>query len=418
MRDLFSDVKAQSLPEKVRPTLDNIDNLIGSASLIWKNKLSPWRENRPFHTIFWGPPGSGKTTLAKLLGDFSGHFIQLSAVKHGVKDFKEVAEKNPGSVVFIDEIHRLNKSQQDYLLPLLEFEEIILLGATTENPKVSLNQALLSRLQLVYVTPPKKNDVIKHMSEVIKSENLQHESLKLNEFLEPIAEACQGDVRRSLGLLEQCLTLKSEEEFKELLQENLNQWSSKKHYDNLSAFIKSMRGSDPDAALYYAFKILMLGEDPLTILRRCIIFASEDIGNADPTALQLATAAFHSVQAVGMPEGEIVIAQCVTYLASTVKSNRSYKSIPTVKKWLEETEHAMPPKMLTKGGASQYKYPHNYENHFIPLQYLPPEVAELKKSTGNAYLPSQQGIEGRVANRLKNLWENQAASQTGKKSDS
>lgn len=393
-----------SLAEKMRPTLDTSESLLGPAAKIWKREFPKWKKDEErSHLIFWGPPGVGKTTLAHMLAKISGReFVTLSAVKHGVKDIRDAVEKYEKPILFIDEIHRLNKAQQDVLLPILEFYEAWVLGATTEAPRVTLNPAVLSRVRCVYVGAPTAEDVLQALQKL-------DVSLK-PKILNKVSQASKGDVRLAYHLVESLLLCENEEEQLQSFQHFVNAFTDKQHYDFASAMIKSMRGSDPDAALFYAFAAMDSGDDPLFILRRCIIFASEDVGNADPGALSLAVAAFHAFQAVGMPEGRIPLAQAVCYLASTIKSNASYSAITTVKSWREQAEATdkknvlAPPRPLTKAGAEQYKYPHSFPDAFVDFAYLPEEIRKLKEHSGAAYVPSDRGVEARLKKRLEELW--------------
>lgn len=406
------------LSEYMRPNLESLDNLLGPARKIWDRDLKQWLTKNKFHFVLWGPPGSGKTTLIKLLCEANNQpFISLSAVRDGVKEIRDAVYKNPHSIIFIDEIHRLNTSQQDVLLPIMEQSEAWIIGATTESPRVSLNAPLLSRLRTIYISKLEQKDIILGLTKAISSLNSKNlvsfSEEKEKHFLENsiprIAKLSGGDLRFSLNLFESisnCLTFEEEEE---IYKNTLKSFSAKNHYDYISAMIKSMRGSDPDAALFYAITSLDSGEDPLFILRRCIIFASEDVSNADINALTLANQAYAAVQNVGMPEGVIPLAQCVTYLASTVKSNKSYKAISKVRAWKaiaqENGDSFEPPVPLTKRGASAYQYPHNFPNAFVNFQYLPESIQKIKKNENqNAYEPKDIGIESRLRARLKELW--------------
>jgi putative ATPase len=410
------------LAEKLRPTLKEQNYLLGSAKKIWERDLNQWRNKHKFHLILWGPPGSGKTTLAKLLGEACGlPFISLSAVRDGVKEIRAAVAGNALTpIVFIDEIHRLSRSQQDSLLPILEYSEAWVIGATTESPTTALSAPILSRIRCIYVSALKENEILEgliHGFTFIKNieknilENKDQDYLKYieNECLPKIAKMSGGDLRFSLNLLENIIHCKNKEEENDVFNNSLKSFSDKNHYDYISAMIKSMRGSDPDAALFYAITSLDKGEDPLFIIRRCIIFASEDIGNADPQALILATSAYKAIEYVGMPEGRIPLAQCVTYLASTHKSNKAYKAIDKVRNWRMHAEEnglsIQPPVELTIKGKDKYKYPHNYENSFVIFDYLPESISNIKKKEKvAAYLPTDYGIESRFKFRLSELW--------------
>ena len=402
------------LSERMRPTIQSLNYLVGSAQKIWSRDFQQWLHDHHFHMVLWGPPGCGKTTLARLLAEQCGlPFATLSAVRDGVKEIRQAVENNPKGLLFIDEIHRLNKAQQDTLLPVLEYSECWVIGATTEYPGTALNAALLSRLRNIYVSPLSQEDIEKSLHfalEFLKRENAEFNYEQLEqEALPKIAKMSGHDLRFSLNLLENIAYCKTEEERNEIYKNTLKSFSNKNHYDYISAMIKSMRGSDPDAALFYAILMLDQGEDPLFIMRRCMIFASEDVGNADPQALILSTSAYQAVQAVGMPEGRIPLAQCVCYLASTIKSNKSYLAIDKVREWTLKTQQEgkslEPPTAITIKGKQHYKYPHNYENQFVEFDYLPESISALKKQEKKpAYLPNNQGQEKNFLERLGKLW--------------
>jgi putative ATPase len=405
------------LAERLRPCFANPDFLVGNASKIWRRDLQQWLTQNKFHFILWGPPGSGKTTLARMLAEASGlHSVSLSAVRDGVKEIREAAGRNPGCLLFVDEIHRLSRNQQDVLLPILEESLVWVVGATTESPSVTLAPAILSRVRNIRVSPPTAGDIEKCLAralDVLRLENPSHEAHRLerlSKILSPkIVKAAQGDVRFALNTLESIFFCENPEDEEEILRNSLRAFTAREHYDWISAMIKSMRGSDPDAALFYAMMGLDAGEDPLYILRRCIIFASEDVGNADPQALLIAVNAYRAMECVGLPEGAIPLSQCVTYLASTAKSNRAYLAMHKVREWRREVvenkgAEIRPPKMLTKAGASEYRYPHDAPDAFVNAEYLPDTVARLRQRDGAAYVPADRGTESRILTRLKNLW--------------
>jgi putative ATPase len=405
------------LSERLRPNFQNPDFLVGSASRIWRREFQQWQTQNKFHAILWGPPGSGKTTLARMLAEASAlPSVALSAVRDGVKEIREAALRNPGGLLFIDEIHRLSRNQQDVLLPILEESSVWMMGATTESPSVTLAPAILSRVRNIRVQPPTLQDVegcLARALRVLKVENSTRAETQLlrieNTLIPKIAKAASGDVRFALNTLESVFFCETPEDEEDVLKNSLRAFTAKEHFDWISAMIKSMRGSDPDAALFYAMMGLDAGEDPLYILRRCIIFASEDVGNADPQALLIAVNCYRAMECVGLPEGAIPLSQCVTYLASTVKSNRAYLAMHKVREWRREaveneTSGLRPPRMLTKAGASEYRYPHDTPHAFVETEYLPASVAKLRARDGASYQPADRGTESRILARLKNLW--------------
>ncbi|MCB0318554.1 MAG: replication-associated recombination protein A [Bdellovibrionales bacterium] len=386
------------------------------AKLLEKLKLG---RGRPPSMILWGPPGSGKTTLAKLIGkSFDLCFREFSAVLSGVKDIRlivELARKDPkATLLFVDEIHRFNKSQQDAFLPHVENGTIILIGATTENPSFYVNAALLSRARVLCL-PSLSNESL--LDILLRAEKVQ----KVNctkEARELLVASVGGDARRLINRFEliadEVLSSKKEKVTKEdiaaYLKNEVNLKYDKagdEHYNLVSAFIKSMRGSDPDAALYWAFRMLESGEDPRFLFRRMIIFASEDIGNADPRALQIAISGADAFDRLGLPEGKIPLAQVITYLACALKSNRSYLAMKHVEQVVKDYPNLPVPIKLRNaptelmkdiGYGEDYKYPHDFEYaHVAEEAYLPKEIAE--KSFYNA---SDNGYEKSIKDRL--LW--------------
>lgn len=359
--------------------------------------------------IFWGPPGTGKTTLATVIaGKTKRKFEARSAVTSGVKELKEVLEGSkkavssgqPAWILFVDEVHRLNKAQQDILLPYLEDGSVRFIGATTENPSFEINNAICSRSVILKFKELRQETLI----QVLKNAAKDHANIQ-EEVFQKISDVSLGDARRALMLLEH-LTLGSDkeaavtiEDFEKLKDAHSLYYdkSSDRHYDTISAFIKSVRGSDPDAALYYMARMLEGGEDPLFIARRLIILASEDVGNANPTALVIATSAFQAVHAIGMPEARIILAQAATYLASSEKSNRAYKGMESALETVRQTGNLEIPYSIRNAPTSQmkdwgygkdYKNAHNADSGWQKMQFLPDPIKDKQ-----FYKPSVHGRE-------------------------
>lgn len=371
--------------------------------------------------IFWGPPGTGKTTIANIIAHtLNVPFSQLSAISSGVKDVREVIEEargKPGSVLFIDEIHRFNKSQQDALLGAVEKGIITLIGATTENPSFEVNAALLSRCQVYVLKPLAKEELIQLMeTAILKDEFLKQKKIELNET-EALLNISGGDGRKLLNLLEIVCDAAGKEVVitdnyvMEVAQKRIALYdkSGEQHYDIISAFIKSIRGSDPNAAVYWLARMIEGGEDVKFIARRMVILASEDIGNANPTALVMANAAFDAVNKIGYPEARIILSQCAVYLASSPKSNASYAAIDAalaeVKKRGDlpvplHIRNAPTTLMKNLGYGKNYEYSHSYENNFSPQEYLPAELSGTK-----FYDPGKNAREEELRKFLKQLWK-------------
>ena len=414
------------LAERVRPR--TIDEFFGQRHLLNKGKILHrlMDQAAPFSIIFWGPPGTGKTTLARMIAKSTDAKIkELSAVSSGVKDLREVislAENNREmgvkTILFIDEIHRFSKSQQDSLLRAVEDGTITLIGATTENPSFEVISPLLSRCRVLTLKPLEPDHLMKIIDSVFSQDVvMSKDSMTIGESeKELLIQSSGGDARKMLNTLEIAHNLMGGKEHitKEILDEAIQSKTmiydkqGEYHYDTVSAFIKSVRGSDPDAGLYWLAVMLEGGEKPEFIARRLIILASEDIGNADPNGLTLATSGFQAVHMIGMPEAALVLAQVTTYLASAPKSNASYKAIKAATKAVKESGTPSVPLHLRNAPTDlmkdmdygkNYKYPHSQPDHFIDANYFP---------NGNQqtfYNPSNQGREDWIKNRLKTLWK-------------
>ena len=359
--------------------------------------------------ILFGPSGTGKTTLARLLASNSGKaFYQFNAVLGGVADLKKLIQSaedardksGTQSIIFVDEIHRFNKAQQDALLPYIEEGAFTLIGATTENPRVSVNKALLSRTHIVELKELSPDDIHKILLQVNEKFKMNLDTIQLK----VIADFAGGDARVALNTLEAAAKLKNptKEEIKLLIIENARAFDKggSRHYDVISAFIKSLRWSDPQAAIHWLAVMIDGGEDPVFIARRLVIFASEDVGNADPTALTLATSALHSISNIGMPEARIILAQATTYLASTYKSNAAYLAIDKALEYVRSLSTIHVPDHLKNHppmGSQKYLYPHSHEHHFVKQNYTQDPIPSF-------YIPTQEGKEDGLKKRLEKLW--------------
>lgn len=413
---LFDKVGTQSpLAHRMRPT--SLETIEGQSHFLNPRFRQLLASDQWTGMIFWGPPGCGKTTLANVVAQITRRpFHTLSAVTSGVKDIREVLDSSrkeyragrPAWILFIDEVHRLNKSQQDVLLPFLEEGSIRFIGATTENPSFEINNAIASRCTVFHFKALEPDNLRRVLERAVPAERAVDP-----EVLTQIANASLGDARRALTLLEHLLlSLDPQKRIEpgdwEGLAHAQSVYYDKKsesHYDTISAFIKSIRGSDPDAAVYYLARMIEGGEDPVFIARRLIILASEDVGNANPAALMVTTSALAAVHAIGMPEARIVLAQAVTYLACSEKSNRSYLAINEA---LEEVQRRgnleipyairnAPTKMMKQEGYGKgYDYPHNHAGGWTPAQYLPDEIKNKR-----FYRPSDNGSEKKLQDFLK-----------------
>lgn len=438
--DLFEYMRQQNMKDesplasRLRPT--TLDEVVGQQHIVGKDKLlyRAIKADKLSSIIFYGPPGTGKTTLAKVIANTtSAEFMQINATSAGKKDMEEVvaaAKNNQGmygkkTILFIDEIHRFNKGQQDYLLPFVEDGTIILIGATTENPYFEVNPALLSRSVIFELKKLSMEDIrtllLRAVNDTEKGMGSYHAQVD-DDALEFLADMANGDARAALTAIELGIltTDRSEDGIihitldvaSECIQKRVINYdkTGDNHYDTISAFIKSMRGSDPDAAVYYLARMLYAGEDVKFIARRIMILASEDIGNADPQALQVAVAAAQAVERLGMPEARIVLAQAVTYMASAPKSNSAINAIDKAMRVVQETKTPPVPVHLQDahyksagklGHGKGYKYAHDYKNHYVKQQYLPDGL------TGEVfYEPSENGYEQQIRAYYKKIKEN------------
>ena len=412
------------LAERIRPS--SLNELLGQEHLVGKNSiLRKAIENGKIPSmIFWGPPGTGKTTIANIIANsLNVPFFQLSAISAGVKDVREVIEQaktKPGAILFIDEIHRFNKGQQDALLGAVEKGIITLIGATTENPSFEVNSALLSRCQVYVLKSLNEEQLIKLLQNAInKDEILKSKKIKLEETA-ALINISGGDGRKILNLLDIVVDAFSSTDslvitdklVMEVAQKRIALYdkSGEQHYDIISAFIKSVRGSDPNAAIYWLARMIEGGEDVKFIARRLVILASEDIGNANPTALVMANTCFDAVNKIGYPEANIILSQCTAYLASSPKSNAAVAAIgaalSVVKKYGDLTvplhiRNAPTKLMKNMDYGKNYEYSHSYENSFSPQEYLPEEIAGTK-----FYEPGKNAREDELRKFLKNCWKN------------
>ena len=435
--DLFDYMREQNmesespLASRLRPT--TLDEVVGQQHIVGKDKLlyRAIKADKLSSIIFYGPPGTGKTTLAKVIANTtSAEFKQINATSAGKKDMEEVvqhAKNNQGmygkkTILFIDEIHRFNKGQQDYLLPFVEDGTIILIGATTENPYFEVNSALLSRSIIFELKKLEKEDIKVLLRRAVNDREKGMGSFGAvidDDALEFLADVCNGDARAALTAIELgILTTERGADGKihitidvasECIQKRVISYdkSGDNHYDTVSAFIKSMRGSDPDAAVYYLARMLYAGEDIKFIARRIMICASEDVGNADPMALVVATSAAQAIERIGMPEAQIILSQAVTYVACAPKSNAAYGAIdaamhtvrnnvtPPVPTHLQDAHYKGAEKL---GHGLGYKYAHDYPNHYVNQQYLPDALVGTK-----FYEPTSMGYEKTIREHFAHI---------------
>ena len=431
MREKQSIEKESPLAARMRPT--SLDEIVGQQHIIGKDKLlyRAIKADKISSVIFYGPPGTGKTTLAKVIaGTTSSSFKQINATQAGKKDMEDVIEeaKNTNAmyskktILFIDEIHRFNKSQQDYLLPFVEDGTVILIGATTENPYFEVNQALISRSNIFELKPLSNEDIKVLINRAVYDKDKgmgAYDAVIDDDAIEFLADQADGDARRVLNAIELgVLTTQREASGKirislqvaeECIQKRAIRFdkTGDNHYDTISAFIKSMRGSDPDAATYYLAKMLYAGESVTFIARRMMICASEDVGNADPMALVVATNAALAVERVGMPESSIILSQAVNYIATAPKSNASCVAIESAMEAVKEFGDATIPTHLQdahyKGAAKLghgigYKYSHDYKNDYCKQQYLPYEL-----NGKEFYNPKGNGYENKIKEHMRRI---------------
>ena len=413
------------LAERMRPR--TLDELVGQEHLTGKGSIlrtSIMQGNLP-SIILWGPPGVGKTTIANIIAQtMNVPYFQLSAISSGVKEVREVIEQSKQTnkaILFIDEIHRFNKGQQDALLGAVEKGIITLIGATTENPSFEVNNALLSRTQVYVLKSLQEKELIELLNEAItKDTELKQLDIKLKET-DALIKISGGDARKLLNLLElvvQTLAATSkaaititDKEVMNVAQRKIALYDKKgeQHYDIISAFIKSMRGSDPNGAVYWLARMIEGGEDVQFIARRMLIFASEDVGNANPNALLLANATFDAVSKIGYPESRIILSQCAIYLASSAKSNASYEAINNALQTVQQTgdlpvplhiRNAPTKLMKNMGYGKDYKYSHLGEGNFINQEYLPPSLEGTP-----FYRPGNNSRENELRKFLKDRWD-------------
>ena len=425
--------KESPLAARMRPR--TLDEVVGQQHIIARDKLlyRAIMADKLSSIIFYGPPGTGKTTLAKVIaGTTKAEFTQINATVAGKKDMEEVVAKakdilgmyGKKTILFIDEIHRFNKGQQDYLLPFVEDGTVVLIGATTENPYFEVNGALISRSVIFELKPLSSDDIKVLLKRAVTDSERGMGAYKAvldEDAADLLSDIADGDARHALNAIELGImtTQRSDDGLIHITREVAEECIQRKvarydkdgdnHYDTISAFIKSMRGSDPDAAVYYLARMLNAGEDPKFIARRMMICASEDVGNADPQALQVAVAASLAVERLGLPEARITLAQAVTYIATAPKSNAAYLAVDDAINTVRQTGNLPIPAHLQdahyKGAAklghgTGYKYAHDYKDHYVRQQYLPYEL-----SGREFYSPTGNGYEKKISEHMKKLKE-------------
>lgn len=440
MQQNFFDFKYENnlsnqAPLSIRLRPDSLDNFIGQKHIVGEGKILRRliKADKLSSVLFYGPPGTGKTTLAKIIAKKTkSNFYEINAVTAGKKDINEVINKakenlaafGQRTILFIDEIHRFNKAQQDLLLPSVEDGLIILIGATTENPLFEINSPLISRSTLFQFEPLSNQEIREILINAInnKEKGLGTYNIKIEtDALDFLVNVSGGDVRRALNALELASLTQDRDEngfinitvevISECVQQKPVYYDKKgdNHYDTISAFIKSIRGTDPDAALFWLAKMLAAGEDPKFIARRLVISASEDIGNAEPQALPVAVAAAQAVDMVGLPEARINLAQATTFLASAPKSNAAYEGLNQAQEAVKKESNGQVPANLineTVPGSLKertraiYKYPHIYKNNYCKQQYLPEDLTDRK-----FYIPTENGKEKNIKDHLESLEE-------------
>ena len=415
--------KESPLASRMRPA--TLDEVVGQEHIIGKDKLlyRAIKADKLGSVIFYGPPGTGKTTLARVIANTtSAEFTQLNATTAGKKDMEDVVKAakdrlgmfGKRTILFVDEIHRFNKGQQDYLLPFVEDGTLVLIGATTENPYFEVNGALISRSIIFELKPLEKEDIKKLLLRAVTDTKKglgSYQAVLEEEALEFLADISGGDARAALNALELGVLTTARggdgkihidlETASECIQKRVVRYdkTGDQHYDTITAFIKSMRGSDPDAAIYYLAKMLYAGEDIRFISRRIMICAAEDVGMADPQALVVASAAAQAVERIGMPEAQIILAEAVAYVACAPKSNASYMALNEAMESVRQKKTTVPPHLQDahyKGAAKLghglgYKYAHDYPNHYVDQQYLPAELEGER-----FYHPTENGYERQV----------------------